>query len=140
MAIVADGAWKPTTQLHKRAIETIYEKNRTIENIINVLLDKKHFLFLGHKNPDEDCIGSMVAFALIIGKFSRKSAIYLSEGVHEHFQYLLNICTHNAISCIGSGDRVPGPVDVIVVCDTPKPAMIDASPEIQEMLKEQIQL
>ena len=78
----------------------------------------------------------MVAFALIVGKFSKKAPIYLSEDVHEHFQYLLNICSHNAITCLASGDRVPGPVDAIVVCDTPKPAMIDATPEIQEILED----
>ncbi len=138
VALVANGAWKPTAHLIKRAITTIYEKNRIVGNIIDALGHYNHFLFLGHKSPDEDCIGSMVAFALIIGKFGRKAAIYLSEGVHEHFQYLLNICTHNAIDCIGPGDRVPGPVDVIVVCDTPKPAMIDAVPEIMGMLEDRL--
>lgn len=138
VALVANGAWKPSARLVKQTIKTVYEKNRIIGNILDALRHSSHFLFLGHKNPDEDCIGSMVAFALIAGKFGGKAAIYLSEGVHEHFQYLLNICTHNAIDCIGPGDRVPGPVDAIVVCDTPKPAMIDASREILGMLDDRL--
>jgi nanoRNase/pAp phosphatase (c-di-AMP/oligoRNAs hydrolase) len=122
--------------MNKQAIETIHEKNRIVDNIINALREKNHFLFLGHKTPDEDCIGSMVAFALLTGKFSRKATIYLSENMHEHFQYLLNICKHNAITCMGSSGRLEGPVDVIVVCDTPKPSMIDASPQILAMLED----
>ena len=58
--------------MNKKSIQTIHEKNRIIDNIINALQEKNHFLFLGHQNPDEDCIGSMVAFALIVGKFSKK--------------------------------------------------------------------
>jgi nanoRNase/pAp phosphatase (c-di-AMP/oligoRNAs hydrolase) len=119
----------------KKTIKTIYEKNGIVDNIIGALQAKSHFLFLGHKNPDEDCIGSMVAFALIAGKFSKKADIYISDSVHEHFQYLLDICSHNAISYTGSPDYQNDQVDAIVVCDTPKAAMIDASPRIQAMLK-----
>jgi nanoRNase/pAp phosphatase (c-di-AMP/oligoRNAs hydrolase) len=119
----------------KQRIKTIYEKNRIVDNIIAALQAKNHFLFLGHKNPDEDCIGSMVAFALIAGKFSKKADVYISDSVHEHFQYLLNICRHNAISCSGSSDYSNDQVDAIVVCDTPKAAMIDANPQIEVMLK-----
>lgn len=122
-------------QMIKKTIKTIYEKNRIVDNIIGALQSKNHFLFLGHKNPDEDCIGSMVAFALIAGKFSKKADVYISDAVHEHFQYLLDICKHNAITCSGSPDFQYDEVDAIVVCDTPKTAMIDASPRIEAMLK-----
>ncbi len=120
--------------MNKKPISTIYEKNRIIDNIINALQRKNHFLFLGHQNPDEDCIGSMVAFALIAGKFSKKANVYISESMHEHFQYLLDICRHNAISCSETMDSIDDTVDVIVVCDTPKPSMIDLTPGIEELL------
>ncbi len=120
--------------MNKKSIPTIYEKNRIVDNIINALQEKNHFLFLGHKNPDEDCIGSMVAFALIAGKFSKKADVYISETMHEHFQYLLDICRHNAISCSETMDDIDDTVDAIVVCDTPKPAMIDLNPFIENLL------
>lgn len=121
--------------MNKKSIPTIYEKNRIVDNIINALQEKSHFLFLGHQNPDEDCIGSMVAFALIVGKFSKKADVYISESMHEHFQYLLDICRHNAISCSESMSTIDDTVDVIVVCDTPKPSMIDLNPGIEKIFR-----
>jgi len=50
--------------MKKVPITTIYEKNRVIENIIDAMLTRNKFLLLGHRNPDEDCIASMVAFSL----------------------------------------------------------------------------
>lgn len=120
--------------MNKQAIETIYEKNRIIDNIIGALQERSHFLFLGHKNPDEDCIGSMVAFALIAGKFSKKANVYISDSMHEHFQYLLDICRHNAISCSEAMSDIDETVDAVVVCDTPKPSMIDLNPVIEKIL------
>lgn len=118
----------------KQSIETIHERNRIINNIIDAFQHREQFLILGHKNPDEDCIASMVAMALIVSKFSKKAGVYLSENVHEHFQYLLDICRHNAIKCsenITTGGRG---VDTIVICDTPKPSMVDSTPEIDILL------
>ncbi len=121
--------------MNKQAIQTIHEKNRIVDNIINALQEKNHFLFLGHKNPDEDCIGSMVAFALIVGKFSKKADVYISESMHEHFQYLLDICRHNAISCSDVMTTIDDTVDVIVICDTPKPSMVDLNPDIENLMQ-----
>jgi nanoRNase/pAp phosphatase (c-di-AMP/oligoRNAs hydrolase) len=120
--------------MNKQAIETIHEKNRIVDNIISALQTKQIFLFLGHKNPDEDCIGSMVAFALIVGKFSKRAHVHIGENVHEHFQYLLDICSHNAIGCSASAEVNIADVDAVVVCDTPKPAMIDATPQMEALL------
>lgn len=127
--------WMLATDMKKHTIETIHEKNRIVDNIINALQVKNHFLFLGHKNPDEDCIGSMVAFALIAGKFSKKATVYISESMHEHFQYLLDICRHNLISCSEAMNDVDETVDAIVVCDTPKPSMIDLNPRIEALMQ-----
>ena len=114
--------------MNKRIIETVHERNGVIGNIVDALQLKNHFLILGHRNPDEDCIASMVAFALIVSKFSKKATVCLRARVHEHFQYLLNICRHNAIDCSGSLEDGRAPVDALVLCDTPKPSMIDAGP------------
>jgi len=118
----------------KRAFETIFEKNKIIDNIINALHERQHFLILGHKIPDEDCIASMVAFALIVSKFSKNAYIYFSETVHDHFQYLLNICTHNAIHCCGPIDSNNKSIDTIVTCDVPKPSMVDSNPQIDSLM------
>lgn len=122
--------------MNKQAIETIHEKNKIVDNIISALQAKQFFLFLGHKNPDEDCLGSMVAFALIVGKFSKRAHVHIGENVHEHFQYLLDICSHNAIGLSTTAEFNTADVDAVVVCDTPKPAMIDATPQMEALLSD----
>ncbi|HNX22599.1 MAG TPA: DHH family phosphoesterase [Spirochaetota bacterium] len=119
--------------MKKKNIETIYKKNRIISNIFDSIGSRNNFLILGHKNPDEDCISSMVAFSLILSKFSKSVSIYLGGPVHEHFQYLLNICKYNSIEIYYSDDFKDDNIDTIVVCDTPKPDMIDASAAINSL-------
>ncbi len=120
--------------MKKKTIHTIYEKNRIIKNIIDALLMRDHFLMIGHQNPDDDCIASMVAFSLILSKFSKDAKICLKSPIHEHFQYLLNICKYNSISILNICNLMEEPVDTIVVCDTPKPSMVDSRDEIQTLL------
>lgn len=120
--------------MKKKNIDTIHEKNRIINNIFASIVSRNNFLILGHKNPDEDCISSMVAFALILSKFNKPVKLYFADIVHEHFQYLLNICKYNSIEIIYSDDFDCNNIDTIVVCDTPKPEMIDASPMISSLL------
>ena len=120
--------------MKKKNIETIHEKNRIINNIFDSIESGQDFLILGHKNPDEDCISSMVAFALILSKFNKPVKLYLSDHVHEHFQYLLNICKYNSIDIHYSDDFNTDIVDTIVICDTAKPSMIDATPAITSLL------
>lgn len=120
--------------MNKQAIETVHARNRIIDNIIDALQSKNHFLMLGHKNPDEDCLASMVAFALIVSKFSKKATVCLRARVHEHFQYLLSICRHNAIRCTATVEEEGEPVDALVLCDTPKPSMIDVDPSTERMV------
>jgi nanoRNase/pAp phosphatase (c-di-AMP/oligoRNAs hydrolase) len=120
--------------MSKRVIPTIQEKNRVIGNIIDALARRQAFLVLGHQSPDDDCIASMIAFALLAGKFNKPTYIYLGNPIHEHFQYLLNICHYNAIPLLYEGDPMPGPVDTVVLCDTPKPSMIEASGAVRELL------
>lgn len=120
--------------MKKQIIETVHARNQVINNIIDALQSKNHFLMLGHRNPDEDCIASMVAFALIVSKFSKKATVCLRARVHEHFQYLLNICRHNGIRCSAHIDDGGDSIDTLVLCDTPKPSMIDADPAAARLI------
>ena len=120
--------------MRKKAIQSIREKNRIIHNIIQAMEIREHFLVVGHQNPDEDCISSMVAFALLVRKFYKDTDIYLGSRVHEHFHYLLNICKYNSISLFDESTLPEDPIDTLVVCDTPKPSMIDAGSAIKGML------
>lgn len=121
--------------MKKQIIPTIYEKNRIIDNIIEAMVKCRDFLILGHQNPDEDCIASMVAFAILLGKFDKKAGICIGKKVHEHFQYLLNICKYNAITLYESCDQFNGSFDALVVCDTPKPSMVEKNALVEAMLK-----
>ncbi len=116
--------------MKKKLIFTISEKNRIINNIINAMLSREHFLVVGHKNPDEDCISSMVAFALLVRKFNKDVRICLGSTIHEHFQYLLNICKYNSIHYMKTCDLGESPLDTIIVCDTPKPSMVETDTDI----------
>ena len=120
--------------MKKKNIETIHEKNLIVSNIFDAIESRNNFLILGHKNPDEDCISSMVAIALLLSKFNKSVELYLAENVHEHFQYLLNICKYNSIEIHYSDEFKNDSIDTIVVCDTPKPDMIDSSQAIKALL------
>ena len=50
----------------KSKIETIPARNRIIDNIFQAILQRDCFLILGHKNPDEDCISSMIAISILL--------------------------------------------------------------------------
>ncbi|UCF96124.1 MAG: hypothetical protein JSV89_13170 [Spirochaetaceae bacterium] len=119
----------------KTTITGSRQKNRVIDNIINAIVGRQGFLLLGHKTPDDDCIASMVAFALLAAKFSRHICIYLGKPIHEHFQYLLNICTYNSIPILYQGDTLSAPVDTVVVFDTAKPSMIEADALVRKIIE-----
>jgi len=122
--------------MKKVSIPTIYEKNRIIANIIEAMLSRNRFLLLGHRNPDEDCIASMVAFSLLLGKLYKPAEICLGERVHEHYQYLLNICRYNSITLFEACKSFGGAIDTVVICDTPKPSMVERSKRIETLLKD----
>ena len=118
----------------KKRIETIAEKNRTIDRMTGVILKRNCFLLIGHQNPDEDCIASMVAFALILSKFSKGASIYLGVKIHENFSYLLNVCRYNSIRILYRGDIAGRSFDAVVVFDTPKPSMVESDIHIRELM------
>lgn len=116
-------------------MRTIKQKNDAVDAILRALDRKRHFLIVGHQNPDEDCIASMVAFGLLASKFNKHAEVYLPAEIHDHFQYLLNICRYNAIRVVQGEAKVRLPIDVVVVCDTPKPAMLEANPTIRAAME-----
>lgn len=122
--------------MQKRPIKSIAEKNRIIGNIVDAIVSREHFLMIGHRNPDDDCIASMVAFSLILEKFDKDARIFLKGPVHEHFQYLLNICKYNSIRIENSLNHAAKLIDTIVVCDTPKPSMVEKDEGLEKLLKD----
>ena len=123
--------------MNKTAISSKREKNRILDNIIDAFVTRQGFLLLGHKTPDEDCIASMVAFALLAAKFSKYICIYLGKQIHEHFHYLLNICTYNSIPILYQTDSLSGPIDTVVLFDTAKPSMIEANAMVKQIIAEE---
>ncbi len=120
--------------MRKTSIPTIAAKNAVIENITRALDERKNFLMLGHTNPDEDCIASMVSFALLVTKFEKNATICIGGELHEHFNYLVKICKHNSIKVI-NGSRSESTYDTVVVCDTPKPDMIECGDSVNSVLE-----
>lgn len=118
----------------KQDISTIARKNRIITNISEALVSREHFLILGHQNPDEDCISAMVSISLLLSKLSKKPIICTAPELPEHYQYLLDICKYNSIDVNSACSDVLPHVDTVIICDTPKPGMLQASDEIIEML------
>jgi nanoRNase/pAp phosphatase (c-di-AMP/oligoRNAs hydrolase) len=118
----------------KQVLRSIHEKNRIIDNIIHAMTERESFLLLGHRNPDEDCIASMVAFALLLSKFMRQVTICLPLKVHPHFQYLINICRYNSIQVLRSCGGALNRIDTVVICDTAKPSMVISNPVIKGLL------
>lgn len=107
----------------KQDIYSIARKNRIGRMIIRALVERESFLIIGHKDPDEDCISSMVAFALLASKFNKRAVIALGPNIPDSFQYLLKICRYNAIE-LCQNCKVPT-CSTLVLVDTPKPDMID---------------
>jgi nanoRNase/pAp phosphatase (c-di-AMP/oligoRNAs hydrolase) len=122
--------------MHKQAIPTAAMKNRIIANIIDALVRRQGFLLLVHQSPDEDCIASTVAFALLAGKFAKRTRIYVGKPIHPHFQYLINICTFNSIPVLYRDDPIDGTMDTVVLFDTPKPGMMETNEQVQRLIED----
>ena len=116
----------------KQDIATIAEKNRRIRNVTEAVIEGSEFLVMGHKNPDDDCLGSMVAIGLLIQRFSKHVSVYTTENVGEKRGYLLDICRYNSID-LNYG--IPWErVDTVIVCDTAKPELLETGDESDRLL------
>ncbi|HVP18912.1 MAG TPA: diguanylate cyclase [Spirochaetia bacterium] len=120
----------------KTAIRSIRQKNLIIANIIDAIMTRRRFVILGHHTPDDDCISSMISFALVLHMFYRDVFLYFGGQLHERFHYLLEICRYNSIPILGPADSLPPGVDTVVLCDTPKPDMIAESAALRAAIAE----
>lgn len=118
----------------KQRIESIREKNTVIDNIIRAFAERKEFLICGHTNPDEDCISSMVAVAILLTRFDKNPRLFIPGDIPKNIHYLINICSHNSIKILTRDRQVPNTVDTIIACDTPKRAMLDSCRKIDSMM------
>ena len=100
-------------------------KLQIVDRFISTMATRKSFLMVGHQNPDEDCVASMVAFSLLMTKFQKHQAMVLNRENWDKFSYLLSICKYNSITVIGSHDEIGEDYDTVIAFDTPKPEMID---------------
>jgi len=107
----------------KTIIPKIPERNSIIDNIVTAIDKRDFFIVMGHKNPDEDCISSMIAVSLLLSKFSKTVYILIPEKINDNYQYLLNICRYNAIELIHNNESIPNNISTIFFMDTPKPDM-----------------
>jgi diguanylate cyclase (GGDEF)-like protein len=119
----------------KKDIPGVAGKNRAMANVARALEELGSFLIIGHKDPDEDCVSSMVAFALLANKLNKKSAIALGSAVQDNFAYLINICRYNSIEILKEG-APSRPPSALVLVDTPKPEMIDRRELYEAMRKD----
>jgi Exopolyphosphatase-related proteins len=115
-------------------IYSIAEKNRIAKRIYEALAERDGFLLLGHRNPDEDCVASMVAFALLASKLHKNVYLYFGGKVPVQFSYLLSICHYNSIELLSEDTPLPSGIRVLVALDTPKPEMLDIGIEARELL------
>jgi len=125
--------WRPPAGETKHDILTVAGKNRVAARIARALEERDSFLIIGHRDPDEDCVSSMVAFALLANKLGKKACIVLGSSVQENFDYLASICRYNAIELARDLPRGCVPSTLVLV-DTPKPEMIDRG-ELFESLR-----
>jgi nanoRNase/pAp phosphatase (c-di-AMP/oligoRNAs hydrolase) len=122
--------------MNKQDISTVAEKNRIVGRISAAITERDSFLLLGHKDPDTDCIASLVAFGLLLCKFRKDVTIYLAAPVMAQFSYLLAICKYNGISVVYGTLRESDPFSTIVVLDTPKPEMIAMNSRIAGLFED----
>jgi diguanylate cyclase (GGDEF)-like protein len=120
----------------KVTIRSVRQKNAVIANIVEAMGSRRQFVVLGHHSPDDDCIASMISFALLARKFSAEAAVYFGTRPHEHFRYLLDIARYNSILLLDPSSPLPDGIDAVAVCDTPKPSMIDASPALRQAIED----
>ena len=125
---------KTDTTRKKQSFSSIAERNRTLERIFGYLQNGDDFLLLGHEQPDEDCISSLVAMALLIKKFGKSVTLFIRDQIPAQLSYLTNICSYNTIPLLQEGAPLEKKPKIICILDTPKPDMVAAAPEIDRFL------
>jgi len=123
-------AWNENGQdgWRKSGIYSLKEKNRIISRIIQAVAERDNFLMLGHRDPDEDCVASMIAMGLLISKFSKNVYLMIPRRINENYQYLLHISRYNEIGIIYNDEELPRDISTVFLMDTPKPSMQESFP------------
>jgi diguanylate cyclase (GGDEF)-like protein len=119
----------------KTRMESIGARNRIINNILKAISEHDDFLVMGHKNPDEDCISSMIAISLLLNKFSKTVYLLIPRKINKNYQYLLNICRFNTIEILYNDEKIPKGISTVFFMDTPKPEMRENFPDSDIIFK-----
>ena len=118
----------------KSSINSSLERRRIINNILEKTINGRNFLLVGHIDPDEDCFASMVAYALILKKLKKNPRIVFEESKWGKFSYLISICRYNSIKILGCEEDIEQDDSTVIVCDTPKPSMIQFRERIESVI------
>ena len=110
---------------------------RIVDAFIDEMISRQSFLMIGHHNPDEDCVASMVAFSLLIVKFSKSPTIVFAKENHEKFPYLLSICKYNSIGVAEKPEDIGVGYDAVVSFDTPKPEMLEFIEDLRPVMDDE---
>ena len=111
-------------------------KQKIADSFISAMVERDSFLMVGHHNPDEDCVASMVAFGLLIVKLNKAPTIVFARENHEKFPYLMSICKYNSIRVVETAGDLGGPFDAVVSVDTPKPEMLEFYAELLPVMED----
>ena len=120
--------------MKKFRISSRLRKLKTINNFIDIIINRKSFLLSGHEHPDEDCVASMVAYSLLLTKFSKNPTVVIDRKYWERFSFLIDICKYNTIKLIGKPEEIRDTYDTIMIFDTPKPSMMEFRDEIEVLM------
>lgn len=119
----------------KTKINTIAERNRVIGNISGALLERDSFLLLGHKDPETDCIASLVSIALLLTHLHKEVTIFFAGPVAVQYSYFLAICKYNGVSVVYGKLPKSASFSTVVIVDTAKPEMLTVNDDIAALLK-----
>lgn len=79
------------------------------------------FLVSGHRDPDADCIATMLGVALLARKVHKPATLLIGGSIPENLQYLLTIAEYNRIAI----NTIPvASTDTLILCDTAKPSLL----------------
>lgn len=123
-------------RINKTKIATVAGKNRIVSGIAETIDTGENFLILGHKDPDEDCAASIIAFSLLLVKFNKKVSVYVKTGFQKRFNFLFKIGKYNSINFIESDADAEDFYSAVIAVDTPKPSMIEMGNKIELLLKD----
>ncbi|NVP25346.1 phosphoesterase [Treponema phagedenis] len=114
---------------------SVTKRNIVIKNFYPILIGHHSFLLMGHEYPDEDCIASLVAAALLLRKFEKTVDIFFQGPIQEQLLFLIDICIYNKVRVhINTISDMKDP-EVVVILDTPKPSMIFTDARSKAFLK-----